>query len=146
MISSPCPLHKNILGIGAGLRIMLEVNFRERREGELRRILLLGTRVNRGVRKNGKPHTLGLRSGRGAPSSPTTAENPSWLMATISSACTTPTASRSLLGSSLPSWYARSEYPPPLFTSSTNLPTPATSTTLPMCVWSLRIFELLPED
>src|SRR5215218_9711586 len=46
------------------------------------------------------------------------------VMATISSACTTPTASRSLLGSPLPSGYARSEcrlrcshraptYPPP---------------------------------
>src|SRR5215211_8922312 len=48
MTSSPCPLHKNILGIGAGLRIMPEVNFRELWIGEVRRIHLLRAPVNRG--------------------------------------------------------------------------------------------------
>lgn len=65
--------------------------------------------VNKGDNKEWEPHTLGLRSGRGAPCSPSTADNPSGWMATIPSACTTPTASRSRLGSSLPSGYARSE-------------------------------------
>src|SRR5215208_240471 len=48
MTSSPCPLHKNILGIGAGLRIMLEVNFPEPCSREVRRITLPRTPVNKG--------------------------------------------------------------------------------------------------
>src|SRR5829696_554445 len=62
MTSSPCPLHKNILGIGPRLRIMLEVNFRERGKGEVRRTPLPRTPLHRGVLA-----FLGLLGSRPAP-------------------------------------------------------------------------------
>ena len=52
-------LHKTICCIRAGLRILLEVTFREFYKGEVRRIPILGSWVNKGMKK-----------GRGARSRP----------------------------------------------------------------------------
>ena len=54
MTSSPCLVHKNILSIGRGLRIMLDVNFRELGKGEVRRIHIPRTRVNKGNKRKGR--------------------------------------------------------------------------------------------
>jgi hypothetical protein len=78
------------------------------RASELLRITLLGTPLNKGKRMNGSLTHWDVTRGWGSLLAINSRQKPSEWMATIPSACTTPTASRSRLESLLPSRYAHS--------------------------------------